>query len=260
MTDPVDSYLAHLAAGGASAGTVRLRRGYLARLAGHVGGDLLGATPEQLVGFVGTPGWAPATRQSARASVRSFYCWAVEAGLLEQDPSRRLPGVRVPAGVPHPVGEVVLEAALAAADLEQTRMLLLGAFAGLRRAEIAAVHTSHLTPFGLAVTGKGGRQRVIPVHPLLRAALADVPAGWVFPSYRKPGQHVTGSHVYKRLRPLLGDASPHALRHRFATRAYQGTTDLLAVQRLLGHSKPETTVRYTQLSPDSLAAAVAAVG
>lgn len=50
----------------------------------------------------------------------------------------------------------------------------------------------------------------------------------------------------------------HTLRHRFATVSYAGTRDLLAVQELLGHSRPETTRGYVQLPQDALRAAVAA--
>lgn len=261
MTAPLDAYLSHLRAAGLAAGTVALRRGYLARLAEHLGGDLLAATPDTLAGWVGQPGWCPGTRKGARSAVRGFYTWAVEAGLLDVDPSRRLPAVRVPVAVPHPAPEDVLGRALAVAEPDQRLMLLLGAYGGLRRAEIAGLHSSDVTPFGLTVRGKGGRERIVPLHPLLREALADLPPGWVFPSPRLPGRHVTPHHVYDRVRPLLGEHTVHALRHRFATRAYSGSGgDLLAVQQLLGHSRPETTSRYCLIAADSLAAAVAAVG
>ena len=59
-------------------------------------------------------------------------------------------------------------------------------------------------------------------------------------------------------RALPDQWTAHPLRHRFATVAYQGTRDLLAVQELLGHSKPETTRNYIRLPQDALRAAVAA--
>ena len=54
------------------------------------------------------------------------------------------------------------------------------------------------------------------------------------------------------------DALQARLRHRFATQAYNGTHDLRAVQQLLGHSRPETTARYTLTDDDALTAAVLA--
>ncbi len=72
-------------------------------------------------------------------------------------------------------------------------------------------------------------------------------------------RHMHVDAVGKAMRRALGFASSaHALRHRFATRAYAGTHDLLAVQRLLGHASPATTQIYVAVSDDALRAAVAA--
>lgn len=59
-------------------------------------------------------------------------------------------------------------------------------------------------------------------------------------------------------RALPGGWTAHTLRHRFATVAYAGTRDLLAVQDMLGHSKPETTRGYIEMPQDALRAAVLA--
>jgi integrase len=90
-----------------------------------------------------------------------------------------MPSVRVPAGVPRPAPEQVVSAALAAAEHEprERLMLALAAFAGLRRAEIARVHTRDVTEEGLRVRGKGGTVRVIPIHPVLVELLRDRPPG-----------------------------------------------------------------------------------
>jgi site-specific recombinase XerD len=60
------------------------------------------------------------------------------------------------------------------------------------------------------------------------------------------------------VREVLGH-NTHTLRHRFATKAYQGSHDLRAVQELLGHSSPQTTQRYTLVETDALNAAVLSV-
>ena len=78
------------------------------------------------------------------------------------------------------------------------------------------------------------------VDPVPGAAAAG---GWLFPG--QVDGHLSPDYVGTLLRRLLGRGySAHTLRHRFASRAYAGTRDLLAVQNLLGHSKPETTQRY----------------
>ena len=138
-------------------------------------------------------------------------------------------------------------------------MILLALLAGLRRAEIAAVHTADMAPevlgYSLRVTGKGGRVRALPLHDALVEELVHRPVGFVFPGACQG--HLSPGWVGKRLATLLGPGwSGHTLRHRFATQAYAVQRDLFAVQQLLGHSKPETTARYTAIPNDSLRAAV----
>jgi len=137
-------------------------------------------------------------------------------------------------------------------------MILLGASAGLRRAEIARLHSGHLIarPDGLwlRITGKGGRTRMVPVSEPLAGLLQALPSGYVFPG-REDG-HLSAGHVGVTLGRLLGAGwTGHKLRHRFATTAYAAERDLLAVQQLLAHSRPEVTARYTAIPGDALRAA-----
>ena len=105
--------------------------------------------------------------------------------------------------------------------------------------------------------GKGGKDRVIPISDDIARHLLALPDGWAFPS--PAGGHLTEQHVGKLIANVLPDGwTAHSLRHRFATTAYAGTRDLLAVQELLGHSRPETTRGYVRLPQDALRAAVAA--
>ncbi len=251
-----EHWAAWLRAGGASEGTVDLRIYYAARFFG--GRDPWSITPDDVVAFLGQPGWKPNTRKSARASIKSFYSWAVASGRTTVDPTVIAPKVRVTPGSPRPIPEIVLAEAMLRADCEQLLMLLLGAYAGLRLAEIAAVHSHDVTEYGLRVRGKGDKVRLVPVHELLASRLYLV-EGWAFPSTVRPGEHVRPDYVYRRIKRLCPDYSPHNLRHRFATRANSGSHDLRAVQTLLGHSKPETTAIYTLVGHDDLVAAVTAI-
>ncbi len=253
----VEAYVTFLRSGGVSPGTVRLRRHYLGLFARRVGAGPWQVGPDELAGFLAEPGWAPETRKSARSTLRGFYAWAEDTGRVDRDPARRLPAVRVPAGLPRPAPEQVVIATVTLADPRTALMVRLGALAGLRCGEIARVHTRDVTVEGLRVTGKGGRTRVVPLADALRRELLDRPAGWVFPGLIDG--HLSPGHVSKLLERALPDGwTAHTLRHRFASRAYAGTRDLRAVQTLLGHSKPETTARYTLVPEDSLSAAVAA--
>lgn len=257
----IQGYLQTLAAENMSRGTLRLKRHHLLSLAKVV--DLLTATEDDLVGYLSRDGWKPETRKSARSTIRGFYAWAHRRGVVEDNPAAYLRAVRVPTGRPRPVPEAGVKEALANASGEQKLMVLLAAYAGLRVSEIASLRVDALTSHGLRVTGKGGKERIVPVHPSVLAPLAEqivrCAGEWVFPS-PVTGSHVQYDYIYKRIKAALGGVyTPHQLRHRFATQAYKGTQDLRAVQELLGHSSPNTTVRYTLIENDALAAAVAAV-
>jgi integrase len=242
-------------ASGAARGTIRVRKSHLARLALVM--DPLDATEADLVHFMSGQRLAPESRKSYHASLRSFYRFALARGLIDEDPTRGLRVVRVPRSMPRPIPEPVLRQAIHDADEETTLMLLLGAYAGLRRAEIAAVKSDDLEGLTLIVRGKGGVVRRVPVHPTLGGRLARL-RGYAFPG--RWGGHVTPSYVSDRMERVLPHPyTCHSLRHRFATQVYRSTHDLRAVQELLGHSKPETSARYTLMDEERLTAAVLAV-
>jgi integrase len=138
-------------------------------------------------------------------------------------------------------------------------MLALACQAGLRRAEIAALHHDDLTWTAggpaLRITGKGARVRMVPISTALAGQLTG--DGWVFPN--RNGSHLSVSRVGELCSQALGDGwSLHSLRHRFATRAYAGSRDLRAVQTLLGHVSVATTQRYTAIDDDAVRAAMLA--
>jgi integrase len=210
-----------------------------------------------LAGWLGSWEWNAETRRSYRSAIRSFYRWATITGRIEKDPSTSLPTIAIPPGVPRPAPEMVIKLALASADARTRVMILLGACCGLRRSEIVTAHSDNLIGDSLRVTGKGRRVRVIPLPPTVLEALAGLPRGYYFPG-RIDG-HLAPATAGKLLSRALGpDWSGHALRHRFASVAYASERDLRAIQTLLGHSRPETTARYTAVPDGALRNAVAA--
>ena len=252
--DTLDAFIRHLRAAGRAPSTVRLRQMHLERFFSWLGADPLTADSEALTAYMAANDWAPETRKSVRASLRGFYQWAEESGRIDADPSRRLPKVTVPQGVPHPTPSDVVADALARATDRELLMVYLAAYAGLRRAEVAGLHSRNVVGDDLVVTGKGGRTRVIPLHPALAAGLAGR-AGYIFPG--RDAGHLSPDRVGKILTKLLGSGwTAHSLRHRFATRAYAAERDLLTVQQLLGHSSVATTQRYTQVPDDARRRAV----
>jgi integrase len=81
---------------------------------------------------------------------------------------------------------------------------------------------------------------------------------FIFPS-RWPGKHASEDHVGHILSTLLGPGfAGHSLRHRYATKAYGATHDILAVQQLLGHSSPATTMGYVRVDSADLRRAAGA--
>lgn len=237
--------------------------------------ELAAAGPTDLISWLAEHDWSPETRKSARNSLRSFYSWAVEHGHLHHNPAARLPTVRVPPTTPRPTPCDVLRAALQGASARDRLLIGCAAFAGLRRSEIAALRWDHITWDGVRVVGKGGRGRTVPLLPALAGELRleaerrsrglvgdgyrfepNPASPYVFPG-RFADQHMSPETVGALLARRLGKGwSGHTLRHRFATMAYAVNRDLLTVQQLLGHSRPETTARYTAVPPGAAAEAV----
>ena len=252
--DVLGEYVQHLLAAGRAPTTIRLRRMHLERLFSWLASDPLVVSEGELTAYMAANDWQPESRKSVRASIRGFYQWAEETARIDVDPSRRLPKVTVPQGIPHPTPTPVVDQAIDHADARTLLMLMLAAYAGLRRAEIAALHGNDVVGDTLVVKGKGGRVRSVPIHPRLADALRGV-RGYVFPG-RDEG-HLSPDRVGRIMRDALGDGwTAHSLRHRFATRAYAAERDLLTVQQLLGHSSVATTQRYTQVPDDARRRAV----
>lgn len=250
--DEVDGFLAHQKAGGKPHTTLRARREHLYHLARRVAADSPWDIDEDvLVSYAGAQDWAKETRRSRRTTFLAFWRWGVATGKTDRVVALALPQVRATPPRPRPAPDDVYKAALLAAPPRETLMLRLAAEMGLRRSEVAQVHTDDvlddLVGWSLVVHGKGGKERVVPMPGTLARAIKDAPRGYLFPGDWGPG-HLSPAYVGKRIRDLLPDGwTMHTLRHRFGTRAYTRRQDLLLVQELLGHASPSTTRRYIEL-------------
>lgn len=237
--------------------TIVLYRHYLRQAGLRLDGGPWEQTSGTLEQLLGSVEWGGSARKSMRTALVGFYRWGHRRGRIDHDPTADLPGIRVKAGRPRPAPESVIAAALDHAGERERHMVELAVFGGLRAGEIARVHRDDLDDDVLLVHGKGGKQRWVPLQSeRLREAVASA-QGWLFPSPR--GGHLTPNHVSKLIaRTLPGSWTAHTLRHRFGTRAYQGSRDLLAVSELLGHSSTDTTKVYVQMPMDHMRTAVAA--
>ncbi|WP_394217105.1 tyrosine-type recombinase/integrase [Brachybacterium vulturis] len=239
--------------------TVRLREYHVRRYLNGLPAETDPLDLEWLVSYLANPRWKAATRRSARASLHIWTTWLHRTGRILSDPLALIPPARAPRSVPRPCPDPIIRKALLAADTRLRAMITLAAEAGLRRGEIATVSRSDVIEeqagSSLIVHGKGRRERTVP----LTAATSDAvqrqfmrvspELPWLFPS---KGQYAD-THVQPiRVGELINEALPgrwsaHTLRHRFATEAYRNSHDLLLVQTLMGHSKPETTAIYVGL-------------
>ncbi|NDC35960.1 MAG: integrase [Synechococcaceae bacterium WB9_2_112] len=177
-------------------------------------------------------------------------------GHRPDNPMTMLQGPRRPERSPRPVADEDLIALLGTPMRDRTRvMLLLAALAGLRVSEIARVRGEDID-LGAArihVTGKGGKQAWVPLHPILAEVAAGMPrAGWWFPgNSARPGQAVRPKSVSDILSGVMRRAgvpgTPHALRHWYASTLLDDGADLRTVQELMRHSSIQTTQVYTRV-------------
>lgn len=258
--DYIAQWLDSLKAGAYAASTINTRRCQLTAISQALGGSPLDVEASDLVAYFAAREWKPETRKSARNACVSFFRWLKATGRADDDPSEALPSIKRPQAHPRPCPDAVILKALAKATPAERLMLRLGAEAGLRRSEIAKVSTDDLMRdllgWSLIVVGKGNVQRIVPIGDDLAQELKSMGPGHVFPG--RWGGHVEASYVGKRLTRLLGGLSAHSLRHRYATRTYEATHDLLLVSKLLGHASVETTQRYVAMPDSRLREAVGA--
>ncbi|MFD8769565.1 tyrosine-type recombinase/integrase [Microbacterium oxydans] len=248
----VDDFLAHQKAGGKPETTRRARRDHLYHLARRLEAD----TPWDVVGgdliaYTGAQEWAKETRRSRRATFLAFWRWGVATGRCEVVVAEMLPHVKATTPRPRPAPDAVYREALLRAPHRESLMLRFAAEMGMRRSEVAQIHTDDLLDdlvgWSLVVHGKGDKERVLPVPGSLARSMQDAERGYLFPGNWGPG-HLSPAYVGKRIRNLMPDGwTMHTLRHRFGTRAYALKSDLLLVQELLGHASPSTTRRYVEL-------------
>ncbi|GAB4360366.1 MAG: tyrosine recombinase XerC [Kiloniellaceae bacterium] len=208
----------------------------------------------------------------ALSTLRGFFRWLKRRNLADNAALATLRTPKLPKSVPKALTAGEAETAIATiAELSDddwvgkrdTAVLLLLYGCGLRIGEALSL-TRAMAPKprqdALTVTGKGNKQRMVPLLPVVNAAIADYLSACPYafedttPLFRaKRGGALTPRMVQKRLqdlRLLLGlpeSATPHALRHSFATHLLAGGGDLRAIQELLGHSSLAATQRYTEV-------------
>ncbi len=239
----------------------------LTALAGVSQGDLRG-----WLASLANDGLVNASRARHLSAVRSFFHYLARhhgmenasVRLISTPKTRRpLPRALTPAvarGVTEAIGDMSDQPRAQARD---TALFTLLYGCGLRIAEALALNVRDTPGPGddgpLRVVGKGSKERLVPVLPVVREAIA----AWLrlHPDARPEAPLFLGARgkrldpavaqrtlrLYRRQNGLPEHATPHALRHSFATHLLAGGADLRSIQDLLGHASLSTTQRYTSV-------------
>jgi integrase/recombinase XerD len=250
-------------------------------LAAH-GIALDGADAEALhdyLGAVETRRLAPRTLARRLSAIRQFYRFLLTDGLRADDPTSGLDTPRLGRPLPKLMSEAEVAGLIATAaawpgeEGVRLRAILELLYAtGLRVSELVTLPhaAAQRDPRFLLVRGKGGKERVVPLSPPSRQALAEylgyrkqfLPEGggsrFLFPSRGREG-HLTRQRCGQLLKELALGAgidparlSPHVLRHAFASHLLDHGADLRSVQQMLGHADIATTQIYTHVQSDRL--------
>ncbi len=249
---------------------------YLGFLAGHWGGpagrDAIAAvsTSDLRAWMAHERGRGLSARSLARAlsAVKSFHAWLAEAEGLPAPAVTATRGPRLKERLPRPVAAGAARDLIATVEMQSLEpwvsardvavvTMLYGC--GLRISEALGLKQKH-APLGesLRIRGKGGRERMVPVLPVARTAVETYRRLCPFePAPERPlflgvrGGALNPRMVQKAMqnaRMQLGlpaTATPHALRHSFATHLLEAGGDLRTIQELLGHASLATTQVYT---------------
>ncbi len=254
--------------------------GFLGFLTNHLGAEpdlaslagLQAADIRAWLAALASHGAGNATRARHLAAVRTFFRWLARRHGIDNAALRLIVSPRAKRPLPRAlsrdaaraaaeeVSEVSHSVQLQARD-EALFTLLYGC--GLRIAEALALNVRDAPLPGsvdaLRVIGKGAKTRVVPVLPAVRASIAAwlalhparEPDAPLFVGARggrlNAGVAQRTLRTFRRQRGLPEHATPHALRHSFATHLLEGGADLRSIQDLLGHASLTTTQRYTSV-------------
>jgi integrase/recombinase XerC len=256
---------------------------FLTYLSGHLGyapglsdfDSLIAADFRGYLARRANGGLARSSTARAISTIRSFFRFLDRSGLAHNAAIATVRTPKLPQAVPKPlsVGET-MEALDAAADLPKEQwiadrdvaLLTLLYGCGLRISEALSLNRDDVPGSdAITVTGKGNKQRLVPVLPVVNEAidqyLASCPyamgsADPLFIGARgkrlNPGVVQRQMRVVRAQLGLPDTATPHALRHSFATHLLAGGGDLRTIQELLGHASLSTTQRYTEVDSKRL--------
>ena len=250
----IAEYAVAQAGAGIGPNTIRSRIQHLQRVARSIPIEPWNMTSEALLGWAGSQPWATETRRGRYNTYRSFWAWGKATKRAAKNLAKQIPKVKPGEADPRPVPDRIYRKSLMRATDRERLWLELAHDHGLRRGEVAVVHSADLfedlVGWSLLVHGKGGKQRVMPLTPGTANRLRDLPEGWAFPG--DMDGHLSPRWIGRRVADLLGGGwTMHKLRHSAGT-AFYLHGDLAIAQKLLGHASPATTMLYVKLPDERL--------
>jgi integrase/recombinase XerD len=271
---------------GAARNTIEAYRRDLSDYAGFLAGK--GKSPQtaeraQIVAylsFLDAQGLAASSAARRLSALRQFHKFLCADQIRPDDPTRIVASPRARRPLPHVLSVAEVDRLLSTAEAEANAdvapqkkeaalrlyvLLELLYATGMRVSELVSLRRSAVMRDAsfLTITGKGNKERIVPVNDsardAVRAWVATLPPGpWLFPANGEDG-YLSRQVFARDLKGLAGRAgisstrvAPHVLRHAFASHLLQGGADLRVVQTLLGHADISTTQIYTHVLDEKL--------
>jgi len=208
-------------------------------------------------------GLSSASRSRALMAIKGLFRFLKKEGLVQSNPALHLEGPKLWQLVPEVLSVEEASRLLERPAVARDRAILeLLYAAGLRVSELCALDIHDLDEGDVRVMGKGGKERLVPVHQRAVDAVDryllerddEEPALFLSKRGRRIERGAVWSMVkrYAKESGIKRPISPHTFRHSFATHLLDGGADLRVIQELLGHSSIATTDRYTHVSQAKL--------
>jgi integrase/recombinase XerC len=260
----LESFLVDLSVDRADA-TVETYASILRRANAELPAGVLCSNTAELKAWIWRPGRAANTKKTYRAAIAALFTWATDpaAPVVDLDPTRGLPRVKVQQGAAQPPSHEQLADILARAGEPYRGWMILASAMGFRCVEISRLDRDHITAEQTWIQGKGGRNVYLPTHQAVWALVKDLPSGPIARDHA--GDRATRRQVYtrgnRRLRRLgYQGLTMHKLRKWFGTHVYRVSgRDILVAQRGLRHVNLNTTRLYLADEPEALGGAMAAL-
>lgn len=195
------------------------------------------------------------------SSLKAFFRFMVKKGIIKFNPAEPIDSGKMERLLPKPIDQENIEKLIAIADNSRDRLIFEILYGiGVRREELVNIKVKDIN-FArgyIKVYGKGGKERLIPIYPKLAEmikAFAGTSNGWLFPSRKFPGQHLSLRQVNEIVDKWVAKAglkgkniTPHKFRHSFCSHLFENGAELKTIQDMAGHSNANSTQIYTKVS------------